>query len=177
MRTVSVTRNLLWTAARPTSPGQRGGALRAMAGAPPPAARGVAPAGRCGPDTPLLSAAELQRGLASLPSWRAVAGGQAPSSIERAFTARNFAAAMAFLNAAAGVAEAAGHHPDFHLERYREVRVVLSTHAAGGVTALDLALAAQLDALPVDYSKKWAEAQQQAAPQGGAAGGGGDAVG
>jgi len=40
-----------------------------------------------------------------------------------------------------------GHHPDFHLERYRHLRIEIWTHSLGGLTERDFSLAAQIDAL------------------------------
>ena len=57
--------------------------------------------------------------------------------------------ALEFLNAAAAVAERVNHHPDIVLS-YRTVRIELSTHADGGLTASDFALATELNALPTD---------------------------
>ena len=48
-----------------------------------------------------------------------------------------------------------GHHPDVHITGYKHVRIVVSTHEAGGLTALDFALAAKIDALPVEYDPAW----------------------
>ena len=62
---------------------------------------------------------------------------------------------MDWFNRVAVVAEAETHHPDLHLTSYRDVRVVLSTHAVGGLTQPDAIMAAKLDGLPVDYSPKW----------------------
>eukprot|EP00743_Colponemidia_sp_Colp-15_P003048 GILK01003294.1.p1 GENE.GILK01003294.1~~GILK01003294.1.p1 ORF type:complete len:160 (-),score=25.33 GILK01003294.1:113-550(-) len=76
-------------------------------------------------------------------------------SIRRSFTAKNFAAAMTFLQAVGNLAESEGHHPDMHLTSYRNVELVLYTHAKGGVTENDLILAAKIDQLPVEYSPKW----------------------
>jgi 4a-hydroxytetrahydrobiopterin dehydratase len=56
----------------------------------------------------------------------------------------DFAAAMAFANAVAVAAEAANHHPDILVHGWNHVRLTLSTHSEGGVTAADLALAATL---------------------------------
>ncbi len=44
-------------------------------------------------------------------------------------------------------------------------RVDLSTHAIGGISKADFILAAKLDELPVDYSPKGLEKQQQQAAQ------------
>ena len=114
-------------------------------------------------DTPLLSRADLEARLPSLPAWRLSADG---TSLSRELRTKNFAAAVAFLSAAADVAEAAGHHPDFHLTEWNRVRVDATTHAAGGVTLADVSLAAKLDAVPVTYSPKWLR-EQAAAREGG----------
>ena len=39
------------------------------------------------------------------------------------------------------VAEGEGHHPDFHLTNYRDVRVEVTTHAIGGLSLHDFVLA------------------------------------
>jgi 4a-hydroxytetrahydrobiopterin dehydratase len=59
---------------------------------------------------------------------------------------RDFAAALEFVNAVGAAAEAANHHPDIDI-RWDTVTLVLSTHSAGGLTVLDLALAAAIDRL------------------------------
>ena len=38
--------------------------------------------------------------------------------------------------------------PDLHLTGYRKLRIVLSTHAIGGLSLNDFILAAKIDALP-----------------------------
>ena len=58
----------------------------------------------------------------------------------------DFAAALAFVNAVGAAAEAANHHPDIDI-RWNTVTLTLSTHSAGGLTVLDLALAAAIDRL------------------------------
>ena len=44
------------------------------------------------------------------------------------------------------VAEAMNHHPEW-FNVYSKVRVDLATHDAGGITALDFALAGRIEAL------------------------------
>ncbi len=69
--------------------------------------------------------------------------------------------AMDYVNLVAGVAEEEKHHPDIYITDYRNVRLVLSTHAIGGrLTLPDFVVAAKLDALPVQCSPKWLELQQ-----------------
>ncbi len=59
----------------------------------------------------------------------------------------DFAAAIAFVNRVAELAEAANHHPDILLHGWNKVQLTLSTHSAGGLTEADFALARQIDAL------------------------------
>lgn len=68
-------------------------------------------------------------------------------SITRTFTFKGFKGAMAFANRVAEAANAANHHPDIHVERYRTVRIVLTTHATGGISDADIALARRIDEL------------------------------
>jgi len=67
--------------------------------------------------------------------------------IVREWKFADFAAAMAFVNRVADAAEAADHHPDILLHGWNKVRLALSTHSEGGLTAGDFELAARLDAL------------------------------
>jgi 4a-hydroxytetrahydrobiopterin dehydratase len=59
----------------------------------------------------------------------------------------DFAAAMAFVNRVAELAEAANHHPDILLHGWNRVRLRLTTHSAGGLTCRDLELARAIDRL------------------------------
>jgi len=61
-------------------------------------------------------------------------------------TLHDFGAALEFVNAVGTAAEAANHHPDIDI-RWNKVRLTLTTHDAGGLTLLDLALAAAIDRL------------------------------
>lgn len=58
----------------------------------------------------------------------------------------SFPAALAYVQAVGGIAEAMGHHPDIDV-RWRTVVLRATTHSAGGLTELDLALAARIDEL------------------------------
>lgn len=77
--------------------------------------------------------------------------------LTRSFVCRNFKSAVAFINAAAEVAERSdvNHHPDLHLTQYRNIDVNIFTHAVGGLTKFDFHLARELDKIEVDYSPKW----------------------
>jgi 4a-hydroxytetrahydrobiopterin dehydratase len=68
-------------------------------------------------------------------------------TLVRNFELAGFTAAMALANAVAGAAEAANHHPDILVHDYKHLRLTLSTHSEGGITASDFALAATIDGL------------------------------
>jgi 4a-hydroxytetrahydrobiopterin dehydratase len=81
---------------------------------------------------------------------RLLAGGawqREGNAITRTFTFKGFKDAMAFANRVAEAATAANHHPDIHVERYRMVRIVLTTHATDGISDADVELAGQIDVL------------------------------
>ena len=71
------------------------------------------------------------------------------AAITRTFTFRGFKGAMAFANRIAEAANAANHHPDIHIEAYRSVRVVLTTHATGGLSDADVELALRIEELEI----------------------------
>jgi 4a-hydroxytetrahydrobiopterin dehydratase len=58
-------------------------------------------------------------------------------------------AGLAFFEDVAKLAEEDGHHPDLHLEGYRNVWIELWTHAIGGLSENDFILAAKIDLLPI----------------------------
>jgi len=65
-------------------------------------------------------------------------------ALRRRFVFEDFGAAFAFMTRAALEAERLGHHPEW-THNYAVVDVRLTTHDAGGVTTLDIALASALD--------------------------------
>lgn len=65
-------------------------------------------------------------------------------AIGKTFVFRDFNEAFGFMTRAALVAEKMDHHPEWR-NVYKTVEVVLSTHDAGGITALDLELARAMD--------------------------------
>ncbi|MEU4253691.1 4a-hydroxytetrahydrobiopterin dehydratase [Amycolatopsis sp. NPDC026612] len=58
----------------------------------------------------------------------------------------SFPQAIEVVNRVAELAEAADHHPDIDI-RWRTLTFRLSTHSAGGLTAKDFDLAAQIDSV------------------------------
>ncbi len=92
-----------------------------------------------------LELAEQQ--LQLLSGWQLTHDGQ---RIRKQWTVKNFLAGLDFFNRCAEVAEADGHHPDLHIEGYRNVSVELWTHAIGGLSENDFILAAKIDQLPIE---------------------------
>jgi 4a-hydroxytetrahydrobiopterin dehydratase len=68
-------------------------------------------------------------------------------NLEKTYVRKGFSQAVAFVNEIATAANAADHHPDIHLESYKKVRVVLTTHASGGISRSDIDLARTIDGL------------------------------
>ena len=58
-------------------------------------------------------------------------------------------AGIDFFRHVAELAEAENHHPDLHLENYRELGIEIWTHAIGGLSQNDFILAAKIDLLPI----------------------------
>lgn len=69
--------------------------------------------------------------------------------ITRSWTVKDFMAGIDFFNKVAAIAEEEDHHPDLHLEGYRKVTIVLSTHAVKGLTENDFIFAAKINEVPV----------------------------
>ena len=80
--------------------------------------------------------------LAQLPEWRAAEGRDA---IVRTFKFADFNAAFGFMTRVALLADKIDHHPEWS-NVYNRVEVLLATHDADGVTALDLTMAKFMDA-------------------------------
>lgn len=89
------------------------------------------------------SADAARAALAQLPGWRYDA--QRPA-LQCEFVFTDFSAAFGFMTRVALLAERMNHHPEWR-NVYNRVEVVLTTHDAGGVTALDVDMAQAMTAL------------------------------
>jgi 4a-hydroxytetrahydrobiopterin dehydratase len=65
--------------------------------------------------------------------------------IVRERTFDDFAAAMIYVNRVAETAEEANHHPDILVHGWNKVRLSLTNHSAGGLTAVDFEMAKRFD--------------------------------
>ncbi|WP_234684250.1 4a-hydroxytetrahydrobiopterin dehydratase [Bradyrhizobium monzae] len=90
-----------------------------------------------------LSADARKQALGGIPGWAEVQDGK---GIGKTFVFKDFNEAFGFMTRAALVAEKMDHHPEWR-NVYKTVEVVLSTHDAGGVTKLDIALATAMNAI------------------------------
>lgn len=91
--------------------------------------------------TQLLSEEEIASRLDGL-EWTREA-----DEIVREWRLADFAEAIAFVNRIAEAAEEANHHPDILVHGWNSVRLALTNHSAGGLTAVDFEMAAKFDAL------------------------------
>jgi 4a-hydroxytetrahydrobiopterin dehydratase len=89
---------------------------------------------------------EAKSQLRELKGWQLTHDGQ---RIRKDWKVKDFMAGIEFLNHCADLAEKDQHHPDLHIEGYRNVWVELWTHAIGGLSENDFILAAKINQLPV----------------------------
>jgi 4a-hydroxytetrahydrobiopterin dehydratase len=69
------------------------------------------------------------------------------AEIVRDWRFKDFAEAISFVNRVADRAEESNHHPDILVHGWNHVRLTLSTHSAGGLTAADFDMAERFDRL------------------------------
>ena len=89
-----------------------------------------------------LDEAELKTLAEKLPGWNLLEG----RAIQKTFKFKDFNEAFGFMTRAALVAEKMNHHPEW-FNVWNRVDVTLSTHDAGGLTALDVRLAEAMNRL------------------------------
>jgi 4a-hydroxytetrahydrobiopterin dehydratase len=68
-------------------------------------------------------------------------------TLTKTFRCKGWKRAIAFVDRIAVAADELDHHPDVHVERYRNVRIVTTTFAAGKLSDADVALAKRIDEL------------------------------
>ena len=82
---------------------------------------------------------QVTEALRSLPHWSAH-----DDSLMRIVELESFPQAIQVVNRVAEIAENDGHHPDIDI-RWRTLTFRVSTHSKGGVTALDITMANEID--------------------------------
>ncbi|MBT5157900.1 MAG: 4a-hydroxytetrahydrobiopterin dehydratase [Rhodobiaceae bacterium] len=88
-----------------------------------------------------LSNADKKAALGKLSGWKKTKGREA---ISKRFIFADFNAAFAWMSRVAMMAEKLDHHPEWD-NVYKTVNVVLTTHDAGGLSALDISMAKFMD--------------------------------
>jgi 4a-hydroxytetrahydrobiopterin dehydratase len=86
----------------------------------------------------LLDHNEIAAALKDLPGWE-----HEDNALVRTAALPSFPAAIAVVDRVAAIAEECDHHPDIDI-RWRTLTFRCSTHSAGGITELDVALAASI---------------------------------
>lgn len=86
----------------------------------------------------LLNADTVTEALRALPDWE-----RDGDSLVRTVALPTFPAAISVVDKVAVLAERADHHPDIDI-RWRNLTFRCSTHSEGGITALDVDLAAAI---------------------------------
>ena len=87
-----------------------------------------------------LSSEGISEGLAALGGdWK-----ESQGKLQRSYRFPDFVRAFGFMSEVALVAERMNHHPEW-FNVYGTVEVALTTHDAGGITALDFELAGAME--------------------------------
>jgi 4a-hydroxytetrahydrobiopterin dehydratase len=88
-----------------------------------------------------LSDGDIDSRLSELEGWV-----REDDAIVKTFKLADFVGSVEFVDKMVHPAEEMGHHPDLSIS-WNEVRVSITTHAAGGLTANDFELARRIDRL------------------------------
>jgi 4a-hydroxytetrahydrobiopterin dehydratase len=89
----------------------------------------------------LLSDSEIEERLGALDGWS-----REGDAITKTFENGDFVGSVRFVDSLVEPAEGMGHHPDLELS-WDKVKVTITNHAEGGLTANDFELAGKIDAL------------------------------
>lgn len=91
----------------------------------------------------LLNDEQIESSLAGLGGWS-----RSGDAIAKEFDRNDFTGAVAFVGKIVDPANDMNHHPDVAIS-WSTVKITISTHSEGGLTAADFELAAKIDTLAV----------------------------
>lgn len=86
---------------------------------------------------------EVEEAIKTLEGW---ALDTARPALTKTYKFKSFAEAIHWMGRIAPIADELNHHPEWK-NIYNRVEVVLTTHDTGGITELDVKLAAQMDVI------------------------------
>jgi 4a-hydroxytetrahydrobiopterin dehydratase len=89
----------------------------------------------------LLSESEIEEALTATTGWT-----REGEAIVKEFERGDFVGSVEFVSSLVEPAEAMNHHPDVAIS-WDTVKVTISTHSEGGLTAVDFELAGKIDDL------------------------------
>ena len=89
----------------------------------------------------LLEDSEITERLEGLDGWE-----REGDAITRSFDRGDFVGSVEFVKSIVEPAEEMGHHPDLEIS-WATVKVTITSHSEGGLTANDFELAGRIDAL------------------------------
>ncbi|MGZ5307950.1 MAG: 4a-hydroxytetrahydrobiopterin dehydratase [Solirubrobacterales bacterium] len=89
----------------------------------------------------LLDDAEIEKRLGELDGWE-----RSGDAIAKTFERGGFVGSVKFVDSLVEPAEGMNHHPDLEIS-WDKVKVTITNHAEGGLTANDFELAGKIDAL------------------------------
>jgi uncharacterized protein (TIGR00730 family) len=95
----------------------------------------------CEEKTNPLSHAENEKMSEEITNWTLIED----THLEKVFLFENFTQALAFVDTVGSIAESEQHHPDIQLFEYKKVKIILTTHAIGGLSENDFILASKID--------------------------------
>ncbi len=89
----------------------------------------------------LLDTSELEEIISKFPKWE-----YREKSLKQDFMFSDFSEAFEFMVQVSEIAEDLNHHPDWS-NSWNKVSISISTHSAGGLTALDLKFVEKVESL------------------------------
>ena len=90
----------------------------------------------------LLDTSELEEIISKFPKWE-----YREKSLKQDFMFSDFSEAFEFMVQVSEIAEDLNHHPDWS-NSWNKVSISISTHSAGGLTALALKFVEKVESLP-----------------------------
>jgi 4a-hydroxytetrahydrobiopterin dehydratase len=103
------------------------------------------PCEACRGDAPKITAQEIKELQPEIPNW-VIVNRNGVDQLERSYTFKNFAEALAFTNKVGAIAEEVNHHPDI-LTTWGKVIVTWWSHKIKGLHKSDFIMAARCDEL------------------------------